>query len=192
MSSNIVTVFKEFDLDDEGLASLDIASLEKKGFRVLVPLRPVSEVVQKTDPTPAELVREIISKTDCDRWSLAAALGVSRQSIRNWTIHGMEPQENTVERIREAHKLATESPAAFVRTARAARAAKSGPVHAPAKVAAKPKPKPISKRTCVRLSDSRKLEIAVSYEDGATYAELAEKYGVSVRRITQVIREVAS
>lgn len=196
MSSNAitVTVIKEFTFDGDGVghdASKEIAKLEKQGFRVLAPssvakLRPVREAVRETGP--ASLVNEILSRTGCDKASLASVLGVTRETIRGWRTVGRKPTAKALERIHEAHKLATESPLAFVRLARAAR--NSQPDKAPVTVSPAARQRPVT--ATPKLRDSDKLEIAVSYEDGATYAELAEKYGVSVRRITEVIREVAS
>lgn len=200
MSSNAitVTVIKEFTFDGDGVghdASKEIAKLEKQGFRVLAPssisqLRPVREVVPPSGES--HLVRQIIDRTGCSRAALAAAVGVHRATVVRWEEGGAHARKRGIARLQEAHRLATESPATFVRTARAALAVKGEREPAPAPAPVEAKPSPTKSRPWTRLTDSRKLEIAVSYEDGATYAELAEKYGVSVRRITEVIREVAS
>lgn len=201
MSSAItVTVIKEFTFDclehDSQGVSKEIAKLEKEGFRVLTPsslsqLRPVREVVSQQSGA-AKLVAEIIERTGCSGSSLAAAVGVHYATVLRWQKGVAHAKGKRLVRLHEAHKLATESPATFVRTARAALAAGGGREPAPAPVAAKPSP-PTARNSgaWTRLSDSRKLEIAVAYEDGATYAELAEKHGVSVRRIAEVIREVS-
>ncbi len=195
MSSAItVTVIKEFtfdclDHDGQGV-SKEIAKLEKDGFRVLTPsslsqLRPVREVVPQQNGA-AKLVTEIIERTGCSRSSLAAAVGVHYATILRWQEGVANARKKKLGRLHEAHKLATESPATFVRTARAALAAKKETEPDPV-----PAPVEQQKNCWSRLNDSRKLEIAVAYEDGATRAELAAKYGLTTRRINEVIREVS-
>lgn len=190
-----VHVSRTFSVDPSNPQVLEeLRLLAARGFEVLGPLdlTPVKAVAVEPEPKPepadprervAEILEELKARSNMKGSLVAAMLGVDPSAVYGWRAGSREippARLDQLEKLLQRSRSLPEGSTTLSDEATGAAAAAKQFL-----LAGKRRPKVAVNR----LSDDKRLEVAVLREGGATLAEIARKAGVSLSTVHRVLCE---